>query len=188
MSMYIYLWLCSDVFVSSMMESPVSTLYHALQKVRNEAIGGREVYRIQNIDTHVHKTTCRPLIDTALYVMLLMQANPLLGHRGRGLGPGHLNFLGPKWHSLCSLPFQGPKKSRFQGPPLKNDPRNGYCPPQNHYVPPHKNNRNINSYYGQTSFMGFSYQFSLAPGIMGLKMGRTVKNSWEKAGEYILLL
>ncbi len=27
-------------------------------------------------------------------------------------------FLGPKWHSLRSIPFQGPKKSRFQGPSL----------------------------------------------------------------------
>ncbi len=24
----------------------------------------------------------------------------------------------PKWHSLCSLPFQGPKSLDFQGPPL----------------------------------------------------------------------
>jgi hypothetical protein len=72
--------MCSDVFVSSMMESPVSTLYHALQKVRNEAIGGREVNRIQNTDTHIHKTTdsLDTLIDTALHAMLLMQANPLL--------------------------------------------------------------------------------------------------------------
>jgi hypothetical protein len=29
------------------------------------------------------------------------------------------DFFGPKWHSLRSLPFQGPKKSRFQGPPLQ---------------------------------------------------------------------
>ncbi len=28
---------------------------------------------------YVHKNTYGPLIDTALYVMLLMQANPLLG-------------------------------------------------------------------------------------------------------------
>ncbi len=25
-------------------------------------------------------------------------------------------FFGPKWHSLRSLPFQSPKKSRFPGP------------------------------------------------------------------------
>jgi hypothetical protein len=30
----------------------------------------------------------------------------------------HLDFFGPKWHWLRSLSFQGPKKSRFQGPPL----------------------------------------------------------------------
>ncbi len=29
-----------------------------------------------------------------------------------------LDFFGPKWHSLRSLPFKGPKKSRLPGPPL----------------------------------------------------------------------
>ncbi len=29
----------------------------------------------------------------------------------------YLDFFGPKWHSLRSLPFQGPKKFRFLGPP-----------------------------------------------------------------------
>ncbi len=47
-------------------------------------------------ETHVHKTTYGPLIDTALYVMLLMRANPLLGQVGGGLGPGNLYFLGPQ--------------------------------------------------------------------------------------------
>jgi hypothetical protein len=32
--------------------------------------------QIQNKETHVHKTTYGPLIDTALYLMLLMRANP----------------------------------------------------------------------------------------------------------------
>jgi hypothetical protein len=36
------------------------------------------------------------LIDPMLYVLLLMRANPLLGHVGGGLGPRHLNFFGPK--------------------------------------------------------------------------------------------
>ncbi len=54
---------------------------------------------------------------------------------GRGLGLG-----------LCSLPFQGPKKSWFSGPTPFNSPRNGSCPHQNHYVPRHINNRYINSY------------------------------------------
>jgi len=30
----------------------------------------------------------------------------------------NLDFLGPKWHSLRSLPFQGQKSLDFQGPPL----------------------------------------------------------------------
>jgi hypothetical protein len=36
------------------------------------------------LEAHVHKTTYGPLIDTALYVMLLMRANPLLGQVGGG--------------------------------------------------------------------------------------------------------
>ncbi len=53
-------------------------------------------------------------------------------------------MAGPKW-------FQGPKKSRFQGPPRpctpSDAPPNGCCTPQNHYVPRHINNIHINSYY-----------------------------------------
>jgi hypothetical protein len=33
-----------------------------------------------------------------------------------------VDSFGPKWHSLRSLPFQGPKKSRFSGPTLSNAP------------------------------------------------------------------
>ncbi len=51
------------------------------------------------------------------------------------------DFFGPKWHSLR------PKKSRFSGPNPYNGPCNGYCPPQNHYVPRHKNNMHINIYF-----------------------------------------
>ncbi len=36
--------------------------------------------------------------------------NPLLGPL-EGVGPENLNYFGPIWHSLCSLPIQGPKKS-----------------------------------------------------------------------------
>ncbi len=39
-------------------------------------------YRIQNTKTHVHKTTYGPLIDMGMYVMLFMQANPLIGQVG----------------------------------------------------------------------------------------------------------
>jgi hypothetical protein len=51
-------------------------------------------------------------------------------------------FLGSKWHSLCSLPFQGPTKSWFLGsPPPSNGPCNGSCPHQHHYILRHINNR-----------------------------------------------
>jgi hypothetical protein len=36
------------------------------------------------VEAHVHKTTYGPLIDMAVYVMLLMRENPLLGQVGGG--------------------------------------------------------------------------------------------------------
>jgi hypothetical protein len=44
---------------------------------------------------HVHKTTYGPLIDTHLYVMFLMRANPLLGQVGGGWALEILTFLVP---------------------------------------------------------------------------------------------
>ncbi len=38
------------------------------------------------VEAHVHETTNGPLIDTALYLIHLMRANPLLGQVG-GVGP-----------------------------------------------------------------------------------------------------
>ncbi len=48
---------------------------------------------------------------------------------GRGLGPGNLNFLGPKWRSLNSwMPFHRAQKNLdFQGPTLLTGPRNGFA-------------------------------------------------------------
>jgi hypothetical protein len=40
-----------------------------------------------------------------------------------------------------SCHFRAQKKSRFSGPAPANDPCNGSCPHQNHYVPGHTNNR-----------------------------------------------
>jgi hypothetical protein len=48
------------------------------------------------VGAHVHKTTYGPLIDTALYIMLLMRANPLLGQVGGGGSLEILTFLGHK--------------------------------------------------------------------------------------------
>ncbi len=74
---------------------------------------------------HVHKTTYGPLIDTALYVILLMRANP---SSGRGLGPKNLGFFEPRngTRLTARCNFAGPKKvliSRAQPPPTC--PRNG---------------------------------------------------------------
>ena len=41
------------------------------------------------------------------------------------------------------VPFKGPKKSRFLGPPPLKCPELWIVPPQNHFVPPHINNRYI---------------------------------------------
>ncbi len=52
-------------------------------------------------------------------------------------------FFGPKWHSLRSLLFQGPKSLDFQAPPPLQWPSKWICPHQNHYVPRHIKNRYI---------------------------------------------
>jgi hypothetical protein len=33
-------------------------------------------------------------------------------------GPTYLDFFGPKWHSLFSIPYQGSKKFQLSGPTL----------------------------------------------------------------------
>jgi hypothetical protein len=43
------------------------------------------------------------------------------------------------------VPFKGPKKSRFLGPPPLKCPELWIVPPQNHFVPHHINSRYINS-------------------------------------------
>jgi hypothetical protein len=43
----------------------------------------------------------------ALDLMILTRANSLHGPL-EVVGPENLDFFGPKWHSLRSLPFQGP--------------------------------------------------------------------------------
>jgi hypothetical protein len=45
---------------------------------------------------HVLKTTHGPLIDTALYVMLLMRANPLIGQVGGGWALEISTVFGPQ--------------------------------------------------------------------------------------------
>ncbi len=72
----------------------------------------------------VHKTTYAPMIYTALYVMFLMRANPLLGQ----VGGGWALEISPNG----SIPFHRPKKvsiSRAQPPPTC--PSNGSA---HHYL------------------------------------------------------
>ncbi len=66
-----------------------------------------------------------------LYLMVLRGATSLL-RALEGVGPENLDFFGPKWRSLRSMPLVM------------------MLHPQNHYIPRHKNNRYINSYYMYT--------------------------------------
>ncbi len=56
------------------------------------------------------------------------------------------NWRDARKGGVRSLPFQGPKESRFSGPTPSNGPCNGCCPHQNHYIPCHIKNRYINNY------------------------------------------
>ncbi len=59
-----------------------------------------------------------------LYVLLLMQANPLLGQVGEGWAVEILTFLGPKGTRLAArCHFTGAKSLDFQGPSPSNLPK-----------------------------------------------------------------
>jgi hypothetical protein len=61
------------------------------------------------LESPLHKTTYRPLIYMALYAMLLIRANPLLGQVRGGWALEISTFLGPKWHSPnAQCHFTGP--------------------------------------------------------------------------------
>jgi hypothetical protein len=75
-------------------------------------------YRIQNRETHEHKTTYGPLIDSALYVMLLIWENPfLVWARWRGWAMEPRLFWAQNGTRLTvRCHFTGPKKSGFPVP------------------------------------------------------------------------
>ncbi len=79
------------------------------------------------VGAHVLKTTYGPLIDTALFLIILMR-DPSLGQLGGGLALKISTFLGPNGtHLMARCHFTGPKKdliSRDQHPPT--------CPHQKH--------------------------------------------------------
>ncbi len=90
-------------------------------------------------------STAPPLTHAHVwYIKLPIFFYPLLGPL-EGVGPENLDIFKPKWHSLRSWQFQGPKKSRFSGPTPSNGPRNGCSAHQNHFVQPLINKRYINS-------------------------------------------
>jgi hypothetical protein len=69
---------------------------------------------------------CTEGVSYALYASCFVQRTVWIGGGGGGVQvrndvPMYLFFYGswtflPKWHSLCSLPFQGPKKVSISGP------------------------------------------------------------------------
>ncbi len=65
----------------------------------------------------VHKTTYEPIIYTALCIMFLMRAYPLLGQVWGGWALELSSFLCPKWHShWFNAISQSPKNSQMPGP------------------------------------------------------------------------
>jgi hypothetical protein len=67
---------------------------------------------------HVHKTTYGPQVNTALYVMLLMRANPFRRQVGGGWALEIETFLGPvKWYQFVrQVPFGAQKSQDFHHP------------------------------------------------------------------------
>ncbi len=91
------------------------------------------VMRISNTDcfiTIIYVLEAFIMYFIVALVFLIVPSKGLYGFRGEGrvrnvtlqyvpLGEGGGSPAGAlKWHSLRSLPFQDPIKSRFQGPPL----------------------------------------------------------------------
>ncbi len=77
----------------------------------------------------MHKITDEPLIDTALYVMLLMRANPLLGQVGGGWILKILTFWATNGtRDNGSMPFHMAQKSIIfhRAQPSPTCPRNGF--------------------------------------------------------------
>jgi hypothetical protein len=80
--------------------------------------------------------------------MVMMQANPLLRPL-EGVGSEISTFWAQMALALLDA-ISGPKKVLISGPTPSNNPRYGYCPHQNHYIPRHINNRYINTYLRNT--------------------------------------
>jgi hypothetical protein len=80
------------------------------ERVRHSALAG--------LTFSVNFPSLSPFYIWGLDLMILMGTNLLLGPLG-GVELENLDFFGSKWHLLCLLPFQGPKKSLVcLSPPL----------------------------------------------------------------------
>jgi hypothetical protein len=73
------------------------------------------------------------------------------------------------------------KKSQFPRPTPSNAPRNGSCPPTNHYVPRHINNRYMNSYY-------FSYSWWRERDEVGRHLCRAAPERWARQSAWVSIL
>jgi hypothetical protein len=106
------------------------------------------------VGAHVHKTTYAPLIDMALYVMVLMRAYQLLGHVGGGWAPGNQKCLGPvKWHcAIWQMPFQAQEIPDFRGPTPSHLPQLWISLHQNHYEQSPINQRCIGGFMYMSTY------------------------------------
>jgi hypothetical protein len=96
--------------------------------------------------TRVHKTTNIPVVFIALILNGFEECNIITRGIGRG-GPWKSRLFWAQMALASLVPFQGPKKSQFSGPTPSNAPRNDVALLKKNYVPRHKNDRYINSYY-----------------------------------------
>jgi hypothetical protein len=91
-----------------------------------------------DLDSHVHKTTYAPMIDTAQCVMLLMRADTLRGEVVGGLALEISSFVGP-----CEMA----RADRRVPLGAQKPPHHFICTHQKHYARGRINHRCINSYY-----------------------------------------
>jgi hypothetical protein len=99
----------------------------------------------------LHLVFCLLTIKLPMYMLIIWGWTYEFGWEksiSRGVwrgGPWNLDFFGPKMELATQVAIWGPKKVSISGPTHANAPRYGLIPCPNPYVPPHINNRYINS-------------------------------------------
>ncbi len=95
--------------------SPPHTLHSYSKTYARKLTTNSAEYRIQiqNIEYRIQKLVDIKLPMYLYFYMMLglidFDAGKFITRPLEGVDPENLDFFGPKWHSLRSLPFQGPK-------------------------------------------------------------------------------